>query len=252
MKLGLNICIFSLTILSSLLFAQTNGSQRLFFPFLDEACQSNIVVTVSDLDAGQPCPAKYSNILSNTNLFSPEEQKVISSVFEKYKKVTTNSGPVGTTLADLYKTNFTIKAAGRTFQITNWVARYQYTNIEANETIFFGSGIMSQFRTKSNNGYNVSISRTGEGSMLRFMEIRQGLINGLLAEFDDAHSQGVEWDYRLADFNKSYMTEYCQYTNGMVLGKFLMWNPLNNNLGLEAEFKEPCDFEKHKVNPFAP
>jgi hypothetical protein len=27
-----------------------------------------------------------------------------------------------------------------------------------------------------------------------------------------------------------------------------MWNPKNNNLILEAEFKEPYNFEKHRID----
>ena len=39
-----------------------------------------------------------------------------------------------------------------------------------------------------------------------------------------------------------------QYTNGMNIGKYLMWNPENGNLLMEADFKEPYDFEKHRTD----
>jgi hypothetical protein len=255
MKLQHLILAINLFISAERLFGQSNQTEKLFIPFLDKKSQINVIVTVSDFTTGQPCPLAYTNVLSNTNLFTDKEQKIIGEAFLKYKNVTTNSGPPGTALVDLYKTNFVIKAVGRSFQVENWVANFQYTNFEAYETIFFGagrSGVFAKFRTKFNDGYNASISRVGDGSTLRFTEVRQNLINGVLAEFVDIHAQGTTWDYTLADFSHSRLDEYRQCTNGMVFGKYLMWNPINNNLGLEAEFKKPFDFEKHMINPFGP
>jgi hypothetical protein len=86
--------------------------------------------------------------------------------------------------------------------------------------------------------------------MLRFSEEKDDSLNGLLVAFEDMHSQGKNWNFRRADFTtNSPLTEYRQYTNGMVFGKFLMWNPQNNDLMLEAEFTEPYDFEKHRLQP---
>lgn len=84
--------------------AQTNQRGRLFIPFLDPASQSNVTVTVS-LDQEVPWPPEFTNSLSNTNLFTTEEQMMIREVLVKYKNVTTNSGPPGTILVDCYKTN---------------------------------------------------------------------------------------------------------------------------------------------------
>src|SRR5664280_2019698 len=99
--------IFSLSVLlSGTLFGQT--SQRLYVPYLDKESQSNVIVTVES--AGEPCPPEYTNTLSNTNLFTPEEQKLIGDVFVKYKNVTTNSGPPGSILIGFYKTNRVVKA----------------------------------------------------------------------------------------------------------------------------------------------
>jgi len=49
------------------------------------------------------------------------------------------------------------------------------------------------------------------------------------------------------DFLNNTLQTYMRYTNGLVIGKFLMWNPLNNRLIIEAEFKEPYDMEKHRI-----
>ncbi len=243
--------IFSsfLILSAGILFGQSNQPGKLFVWFLDKESQSNIVVTVSDLDGrGQPCPPEYTNTLSNKNLFTLKEQKLINEVFEKYKNVTTNSGPPGTVLTGLYKTNYVIKAMNKTFEVENWIANFQYTNFDAHEQIKIGAGMLAEFRDKSNDGYEISLTRTGSGTLLGFGEIKHSLPNGLFARFTDPHAQGLTWDYKLADFSDSHLVEYRQCTNGLILGKFLMWNPRNNNLTLDAEFKEPYDFEKHRTD----
>lgn len=219
----------------------------MIIPFLDEAGQSNVIVTVSDvLGNGQPCPAEYTNALSNTNLFAPEEQRLIREVFLRYADVTTNCGPHGTKLIALSKTNFVFQAMGQTVTNERWIGQFQYTNSDAKEEIAFGAGLLAKYRTKLGVGYNVSIARTGDGSILRFMTVKNDRINGVLVEFDDPHPQGMSWDYKRASFTNSILTEYRQYTNGMVFGKFFLWD-INSHLMLAAEFKEPYDLEKHRV-----
>jgi hypothetical protein len=252
MTLRYLIIICSLLFFAGNLLAQITQPARLFIPFLDKESQSNVIVTLDLSDAGQSCPPEYTNVLTNTNLFTSEEQKLIGEAFVKYKNVTTNSGPPGTVLASLYKTNFVIKAMNRDWPVENWVVRYQYTNSEAYEVVTIGQSLSARFRTNSTDGYNVYFNRVGGGSTLRFIEVKHNLINGLFVEFEDTRAQGTAWDYRLADFSNSHVTEYRHYTNKMVIGKFFMWNPENNNLGLEAEFKEPYDFEKHRIEPHLP
>jgi len=221
--------------------------QRLFIPYLDKASQSNVIVTISG--AGQPCSLEYTNKLSNTNLFTPIEQNLIKEIFIKYKDVTTNSGPSGTVLIGFYKTNHIVKDMNRTFEIENWVSQFQYTNSDAQEEIRLGEGgLFAQFRNKAGDGYSASFIQTGDGTMMRFMERKNNSINGVFAAFEDMHWQGTNWDFRLSDFSDSRVTEYRYQTNRMVFGKYLMWNPRNNNLIMEAEFTEPYDFEKHRID----
>ena len=232
----------SLFFLIENLFGQTNQASRLFVPYLDEESQSNVIVTVSGM--GQPCPLEYTNTLSNTNLFTLEQQKVIADVFIKYKNVTTNSGPPGTMLFALYRTNYAINVRNKTVEVEDCVADFKYTNFDAQEQVVMDrGGLSAKFRTKSNDGYNMYFIHTGNGTMLRFTEQKNGLANGVLAAFEDMHSQGTNWSFKLADFTDSRLTEYRHYTNGMVLGKFFMWNPRNGNLIIEAEFKEPYDWK---------
>jgi len=132
------------------------GAERLFIPFLDPASQSNVTVTVSDFGKGQPCPPEFANSVSNTNLFTHEEQQMIRDIFVKYKNVTTNSGPPGTILINFYKTNFVIqpiywvKTNDWNRRRTNelWVSDFQYTNSESREEIRFGGGMSATFTDK--------------------------------------------------------------------------------------------------------
>jgi hypothetical protein len=61
------------------------------------------------------------------------------------------------------------------------------------------------------------------------------------------HPQGTAWDYKRADFSDSHLEEYMQMTNGMLLGKWFMWNVRTGGLTLAAESKEPYDWNKHRA-----
>jgi hypothetical protein len=248
MKLRKFILGLILIISAGYVFGQTNQAGRLFVPFLDKESQSNIIVTLDLSGSGEPCPLQYTNVLSNTNLFTLEEQKAIQEVFVKYKNVTTNSGPPGTELVGLYKTNYIVKAMNKDWPVEKWIANYQYTNSGTKEEIRLGGNMLfAKFRTESNDGYNVNISSTGSGPTLRFIEFRKGLVNGILVEFANTHQSWTN-DYRQDEFEGCPVDEYRQYTNGLVLGNFLMWNPKNNNLVLEAQFTEPYEFDKHRID----
>jgi hypothetical protein len=238
------ILFTSLFLWAGNLFSQTNQIGRLLIPFLDTESQSNVLVTVW---GEKPSPPKFTNTLSNTNLFTPEQQKVIREAFVKYKNVTTNSGPPDTVLAGLYKSNFVFKTQNRTGEVENWVADFRYTNSTAHEEIRFGKGFSARFRNASNDGYNVFFTRTGSGTLFSFGEVKNNLVNGLFARFEDNHAQGMTWDFRLANFDGNYLEEYRHYTNGLVLGDFLLWDKSGNML-LEANFKTPYEFEKHRTD----
>jgi hypothetical protein len=236
-------CLFAVIV-----FGQTNQHGKLVIPFLDEESQSNLTVTVvSDpLGDGQPCPPEFTNTLSNTNLFTPEEQRLIKDVFVKYADVTTNSGPHGTKLVALYKTNVVYQLKGKTVNSERLIGQFQYTNSDGKEEIAFGTGLSAKYRSESDDGYNVYIVRTGSGSILSFTAVRKGRINGVLAQFYDLHPQGMNWDYKHASLTNSVLAEYRHITNGLVFGNYFLWD-IKGRLMLAAEFKEPYDFEKHRV-----
>jgi len=200
------------------LWAQANRSGRLFIPFLDPNSQSNVVVILNGSHP-QPCPLEYTNIISNTNLFSPAEREMLTAIPIKYKNVTTNSGPMGSVLESLSET-------------TNgyWMVLFQYTNLEASDEVTFSEPLFVRFRTKSGDGYNANISyaSTQGASPLYLCQIRHDLAGGLAAGFYDSN----------------HCDSWMHLTNGLVVGRWLTWDNAGR-LIIEADFNEPYDFKKH-------
>jgi hypothetical protein len=130
-------------------------------------------------------------------------------------------------------------------KIDETVSTFQYTNCVDRETIRFGSGLLAEYRTPKNDGYSVSFTRTGSGTLFGFGEIRNGQPNGVFARFSDSHPQGTNWSYRDADFANFKLCEYRTQTNGFVIGEFLMWNISDNNILVHAKFTEPFDLKQH-------
>ena len=233
MKIRYTIILgLGLSFSATYLIAQSKSANHLLIPYFDPASQSNIVVSVCDFKGGQPCPLIYTNIVSNTNLFTSEEQQLLNKVFVKYKNVTTNSGPSGTVLASLCKTNLVNLYRTNEF----FVALFQYTNSAEFEKVWFFEGHISAASTaEAGGGYTVGIGKDGSCSVLRFNRKKNGLNDGIMADIYGDHLQ-----------------TYGHYTNGMAIGKYIVWNPQNNNLMLEAEFKEPYDFAKNRLDLHMP
>lgn len=226
---------------------QTNSSGKLLIPFLDAKSQSNVVVTISDyFGNGVLCPMKYSNTISNSNLFTQEQRTMIEDIFIKYKNYegfTTNSGPVGTRLLSLRQTNIIVPFFHRTNEM--WQSRFQYTNSAGCEQEIIGSHAFSaKYRDKRGSGYNIWIGDIGGGSMLQFSQVSRHTVNGIYLELDN---NGTSADLLKNPF-ADRLAEYRKYTNGMVIGKYLAWRPESGNLILEADFKKPYNLEKHRID----
>lgn len=169
----------------------------------------------------KPCPSEYTNIISNTNLFSLDEQKLMKEIPLKYKNVTTNSAPtdskfVGIGLGSFWLDGFTIE-------------RFHQTNSEAQVEVFFdkhnGRVAGVSFRTKSGDGYDVSFY--DRGVIESFRQFKHGQLDGLWADFDGDHCSA-----------------WMRFSNGKAIGKWLVWNR-TGSLYMEAEFKQPFDFIGH-------
>jgi hypothetical protein len=229
MKLPNLILILSLLLLDNL-FGQTNQTGRLIFPWLLPESQSNIVVTANP-EHPIPCPLAYTNLISNTNLFTPAEQKIFTEIVQKYKNVTTNTGPSGTTFTGLEMRQWNIN--NPPFNIKFPVGCFVYTNSGAHEEIaYYARTLVAMFRTQSGDGYNVQLDR---GRLLTYLEYRSGVLDGLSME------GGI--------FDADHCTEWARFVNGKIVGKFIGWNQ-GGAIIMQAEFKEPFDFLKYSVGKF--
>jgi hypothetical protein len=205
----------------------------LVIDLLDQKSQSNVVVTVSDVDDPEPFPLKYTNVLSNTNLFTPAQQELLQAIPTKYRDVATNSGPLGTALVGLTRAAF----AGGIYR-EGVIAHFAYTNSAAQEHIvFFGSREkVVKYQSEPGCGYYALLV---DGSLCGYEEFRDGELSGLFTCF--YHDTCTMW---------------LRFTNGKALGKFLVWarrglgEPPPSGLAVEAEFKEPYDFLKYQQMRF--
>jgi len=186
-------------------------------PGLDADSQTNISILVNELFSDRPPPyppPAYTNVLSNTNLFSVAEQQLLAGIPLKYKNVTTNTGPSGTVLVGLSNIS------------NGWQATFQYTNSDAREEITFAGMKTAKFRTKSDDGYYVNLSRR-DGSILNFHQIKGGVVDGLFVSFHEGRC-----------------ASWMRFENGKAVGKWLLWGE-QNRLFLHAEFKEPYDIFRY-------
>jgi hypothetical protein len=194
---------------------QNMHSDSRIIPFLDPESQTNIVIRVNALRSEpQVAPPHYTNVISNTNLFSMPERRELEAIPLKYQHVTTNTGPVGTRLVTL--TNAPLGA----------VAVFQHTNFEASEEIGFSSIKSVRFRTGTGDGYDVHLNPRSN-AIINYCQVRSNVVDGLLVSFFDARC--VTW---------------MRFVNGKAVGKWIVWGT-EGELLIEAEFKEPYDFFKH-------
>ena len=159
-----------------------NQTTEMIKYFFEPDSQTNMVFIPHE-----DCPLQFTNILSNTNLFTLEEQQLLNQAGVKYKDVTTNSGPQGSILTSLLKTNL------------DWcIARFQYTNSDATDEVVFrfrrGSfpPIISaaKYRTVSGDGYNVAIGLKGDSPdvpVSEFVQFKNGVEEGLHVGFYGDH-----------------------------------------------------------------
>ena len=182
------------------------------------------------------CPPQYTNVISNTNLFTPGDEKLFNEILVNYKNVTTNSGPPGSVLIGLTKTN------------GYCVAHFAYTNSDAHEDITFAdpaaatarsgggynefiSGIsaspLARFRTKSEDGYDAIINPpdASQISTIFFGQIKSGKIDGLFVVFENDHCETL-----------------LRFVKGMAVGRWFEWDVRRDNSLLEIKIKSSLDY----------
>lgn len=212
------------------LIGQTNQIKYPIIETLDPESQSNIIVIRNEEWPRPPCPPEFTNLISNTNLFTPAEEKLLLEIPLKYKDVTTNSGPPGSVLAGLKKDTNGL-----------WTATFKYDNLEGQDQVTFVFGLRktAMFLDKSGDGYGVTIGPADyrNGKVLKWdvalCQFKHGVRNGLVVRYyDDGHC-----------------TTWMQFSNGMAVGKWLEWDS-GGGLSTEVQFKAPYDFDKHYHVPF--
>ncbi len=207
----------------------TSHAERLVFPLLLPESQSNIIVTAAP-EHSKACPLEYTNLMSNTNLFSPAEQSLLRQIHLQYNGVTTNSGPLGTIFKGVELRQW---KSGERVVKTFSVSCFDYTNFNARDEIAFLSQrqIMIVFRTQDGNGYNVNLI---DGRLAQYQEYKNGVLDGLYV--------GQVFDNERCNY-------WARFVKGRIVGKFLGWNE-DGEIDMEAEFKEPFDFSKNAIGKF--
>lgn len=193
-----------------------NATQMVSAYFTEED-RTNINVLIN---VPSPCPPEYTNVISNTNLFSPSERELIKAVPFKFKNVTVNSAPEKTVCVG---TNNSYALLSGVFLIR----RYQYTNSgDQVEVIFYNApsskerAIGVSFRTKLGDGYEELFNQT-------FRQFKHGRLDGLWVDFDRGHCAA-----------------WMRFKDGKAFGKWLVWDR-TGSLYMKMEFKEPYDFIGH-------
>lgn len=222
-------------------------------PFLEPSSLSNTVIHVSNWDAGVTCPPEYSNRLENTNLINPQQRSLLTNLLSRYLKVETNCAPFGTVLRSLYETNsppappsFASPGAPK---YPVWIAEFQHTNTGDREILSFSkTGLSAEYTSRVGHGYRMALSRTGSGTLLSFVSTDHGVPNGLAVRLSDSFHQGHAWDYRRARMTNAVLSELKFYTNGLIVGEYLLWNR-DGRLLFHADFKEPYDLKRNQQLP---
>ena len=205
-------------------------AERLFLPFLTPESQSSVIVTAAP-EHEMPCPLQYTNLFSNTNLFSPVEQKLLKEIPLKYQSVTTNAGPVGTVFKGIELRQWKIERP-RSVTMTLSVSCFTYTNSNAREEIGnYGGTTIVIFRTRFGDGYNLQISHN---RLLQYQEYKDGKLDGLCIK---------------SIFDADHCNEWARFVKGKIVGKFIGWSQ-NGKIDMEAKFKEPFDFLKSTFGKF--
>ena len=233
MKIQFLILGFCSLLSGSNIFAQhASDAASILMGLFEPDSQTNIIMTVFN-----NCPTQYTNSLSNTNLFTLSERKLIEDVLTKYKFVTTNSGPPGTVLVGFEETS------------NYCVAHFSYTNTGSHESVTFrrspegpphgggydelvspttsGSYMVARFRNDKGGGYDAIITPV-ERKVLTYAQIEKNTVNGLVIEFQN-----------------DYCEDLLHFVDGKAVGKWLVWGGPNDNYLLEVKIKSSLDYFKY-------
>jgi hypothetical protein len=231
------VLFFSFILVTDNLLCQTNPPARKLLHGFDAASQINVeVVADGTFDGEVPCPPEYTNVISNTNLFTPDEQKLLNDIVLNYGNEESNTVPPGSVLVSFEATPI------HTSWGTNWdwVARIQSTNSDLTDEIRPGGDLFRhKVRNKTGDGYDFNITPTKfdlvshdyagvAGPEFWFQQIKHGVKDGL-------HVSVVHGDH---------CSGWMRYSNAWAVDKWLGWDPNKPYLIIWAKFKEPFDIDR--------
>jgi hypothetical protein len=187
--------------------------------------------------------AYYTNLISNKNLLSQQEQQLLQGILEKYSKLTTNSPPSGSVLVSFERTN------------GFWRGHYSYPKSRAREDIRFGDRsskavvatgrgyaafadelgpdvTIAKFRYKDEEGYDVLLcppdANETSTSPMYVVQIRGGIPDGLFIEIHGTH------------FN-----ELVHFVNGHAFGPWFIAAPYGRGKVFEIKVQAPVDYFRY-------
>ncbi|HWD18410.1 MAG TPA: hypothetical protein VHB20_03960 [Verrucomicrobiae bacterium] len=208
--------------------ADTEPSSRLVFPLLRVEYQTNAIVTA---DYEHPVASGHflTNLLSNTNLFSPRETNLLFRVETKYRGVATNAGPQGSSFEGMKTCTWSNEVGERSIL----VARFRYTNGDEDEIWQVLPGnIIVHFRDANNDGYDAVIVNN---LLVAFQQYKRGALHGLYVCVRDANNPQ----------DREHCGLWTRFDHGLVVGKFLIWGGADQRITSEAEFIRPFDLLTH-------
>ena len=238
-RLILSLCLLMVT---DNLYGQTNHPPKKLLHGFDTASQRNIDVIASGGNDAVPCPPEYTNVISNTNLFTADEQILLNYITRTYGNETSNSVPPRSVMASFKATPIQTSWGTR----WDWVAYIQSTNSDLTDEITPGGDLYRhKVRNKAGDGYDFNINPTaprtsayggGSGPEFWFQQIKHGVKDGLFVNV-------VHGDH---------CSQWMRYSNGWAVDKKLYWDPNYNKLMIWAIFKEPFDIDRtHDRDPQA-
>jgi hypothetical protein len=166
------------------------------------------------------CPPEYTNVLSNTNLFTPDEQKLLKAIPLLYGNITPTSGPPGSVLVHLD-------------WFRKWLnggkVRFQFTNSDMRDDMAFnpfGQAGIHYVRNKAGDGYDINFiggsGFVGPGPEFQLTQYKHGVQDGLWVAMHDDHC--MRW---------------MRFSNGLAVDQWLLWEPNGDKLSIWVKFKAP-------------
>lgn len=189
-----------------------------------------VIANANGPQGSQPCPPGLANAISNTNLFSLEEQQLIKSIPAIFGSNAPYSGPAGTAVVHP-------SWSKRWFDRGNMV--FQFTNLELKDKVWFdqyGYPETHHVRDSAGNGFDLIFDgmerdpqkNHGDSPQFSLSQFKHGVQDGIQVVILGEHC--VRW---------------LRFSNGLAIDQWLYWSPDGSQLDIWVKFKKPYDYLEH-------